>query len=179
MPAPAPVDGADGGGGGAHGAAGRPGLLGVGRIVKPHGLRGDVIVSLTTNRHERVAVGSVLHAEDGHAFEVVRSSAHRGRWIVTFAGVDGIDAAEALRDTPLSAPPIEDPDALWVHDLIGSLVVDDEGVELGRARSVEANPASDLLVLEDGTLIPLRFVTGSEPGARVTVDVPDGLLDLP
>jgi 16S rRNA processing protein RimM len=179
VPDPAPVDGTDGGGAAAPDAAGRPALLGVGRIVKPHGLRGDVIVSLTTNRDERVAVGSVLHADDGRAFEVVRSSAHRGRWIVTFAGVDGIDAAEALRDTPLSAPPLEDPDALWVHDLIGSVVEDTAGVELGRVRSVEANPASDLLVLEDGGLIPLRFVTGSVPGSRVTVDLPDGLLDLP
>ena len=179
MPAPAPVDGADAGGAAAPDDTGRPTLLGVGRIVKPHGLRGDVIVSLTTNRHERVAVGSVLHADDGRAFEVVRSSAHRGRWIVTFDGVDGIDAAEALRDTPLSAPPLEDPDALWVHDLIGSVVEDATGVELGRVRSVEANPASDLLVLEDGGLIPLRFVTGSVPGSRVTVDLPDGLLDLP
>ena len=34
-----------------------PDLLGVGRIVKPHGLRGDVIVSLSTNRDERVAPG--------------------------------------------------------------------------------------------------------------------------
>ncbi len=44
--------------------------------------------------------------------------------------------------------------------------------------SVEANPASDLLVLDGGGLIPLRFVVGSSPGERVTVDVPDGLLDL-
>jgi 16S rRNA processing protein RimM len=176
--ASAPGDDADGGGA-ATPEDGRPALLAVGRIVKPHGLRGDVIVSLTTNRHERVAVGSVLHAEDGRSFEVSRSSAHRGRWIVTFVGVDGIDAAEALRDTPLSAPPFEDPDALWVHDLIGSMVEDVSGTELGRVTSVEANPASDLLVLEGGALIPLRFVTGSVPGSRVTVDVPDGLLDLP
>jgi 16S rRNA processing protein RimM len=178
VPAPAPGDGADGGGA-ARQDDDRPTLLGVGRIVKPHGLRGDVIVSLTTNRHERVDVGSVLYADDGRAFEVARSSAHRGRWIVTFVGVDGIDAAESVRDTPLSAPPVEDPDALWVHDLIGSLVEDVAGNELGRVRSVEANPASDLLVLEDGGLIPLRFVTGSVPGSRVTVDLPDGLLDLP
>ena len=43
---------------------------------------------------------------------------------------------------------------------------------------MEANPASDLLVLAGGGLIPLRFVTGSEPGVRVTVDIPDGLLDV-
>jgi len=156
-----------------------PSLLGVGRIVKPHGLRGDVIVSLTTNRPERVDKGSVLTAGDGRTFEVERSSPHRGRYIVTFVGVQGIEAAEALRDTPLSAPPLLDPDALWVHDLIGSAVRDADGVELGTVTGVEANPASDLLVLDGGGLIPLRFVTGSVPGSLVTVDIPDGLLDLP
>ena len=155
-----------------------PALLGVGRIVKPHGLRGDVIVSLTTNRSERADVGSILTAEDGRTFEVVRSSAHRGRYIVTFAGVDGIDAAEALRDTPLLAPPIEDPDALWIHDLIGSTVEDASGTDLGKVTGVHANPASDLLVLEGGALVPLRFVTRTEPGVKVVVDLPDGLLDL-
>ncbi len=91
----------------------------------------------------------------------------------------GPHPAEALRDTPLSAPPLVDPDALWVHDLIGSAVQDVDGVELGTVVGVEANPASDLLVLDGGGLIPLRFVTGSVPGALVTVDIPDGLLDLP
>jgi len=189
--APAPGGGADGAGGATSGDAhprtggetaartgGPPTLLGVGRIVKPHGLRGEVIISLTTNRHERVAAGSVLHAGDGRTFEVVRSSPHRGRFIATLDGVDGIDAAEALRDTALFAPPLEDPDALWVHDLIGSTVVDAHGAELGTVAGVEANPASDLLVLDGGGLIPLRFVTGSEPGVRVTVDIPDGLLDV-
>ena len=179
MPSPAPGDGADGAR-----STTRPGdptttRLGVGRIVKPHGLKGDVIVSLTTNRDERVGRGSVLYADDGRAFEVVRSSPHRGRFIVAFAGVEGIEAAEALRDTSLSAPPLEDPDALWVHELIGSAVEDTTGAELGRVSGVEANPASDLLVLDGGGLIPLRFVTGSVPGVRVTVDIPDGLLDLP
>jgi 16S rRNA processing protein RimM len=126
-----------------------------------------------------VAAGSVLHGGGGLTFTVVRSSPHRGRHIVTFAGVDGIDAAEALRDTPLSAPPLDDPDALWVHDLIGSVVVDLHGTELGTVSAVHANPASDLLELSGGGLVPLRFVTGSEPGVQVTVDIPDGLLDLP
>ena len=203
MPTPAPGDGADGAGGtidesdnpgssnaesndivsddtgsSSSGTDDTGPLLGVGKIVKPHGLRGEVIISLTTNRVERVAAGSVLKAEDGRAFEIKRSSAHRGRFIVTLRGVDGIDAAEALRDTPLFASPIEDPEALWVHDLIGSLVVDADGNELGTVKGVEANPASDLLVLADGGLIPLRFVTGSEPGVQVTVDIPVGLLDL-
>jgi 16S rRNA processing protein RimM len=153
-------------------------MLHVGRMVKPHGLRGDVIVSLSTNRDERVAPGSVLSTADGREYRVLRSSAHQGRFIVTFDGVAGIDAAEALRGTELYAPPLDDPDARWIHDLIGAAVVDTEGTELGSVVSVEANPASDLLVLADGALIPLRFVVASVPGHSVTVDVPDGLFDL-
>jgi 16S rRNA processing protein RimM len=146
--------------------------------VKPHGLRGDVIVKLTTNRDERVDAGVVLSGEDGREFRVVRSSPHRGRFIVTFEGVSGIDAAEALRGTALFAPPLEDPDELWVHELIGARVEDAAGTVLGTVEGVQANPASDLLILDGGALIPLRFVVGSEPGVRVTVELPDGLLDL-
>jgi len=153
-------------------------MLGVGRIVKPHGLRGDVIVSLTTNREERVAVGSRLTDADGRVLVVDRSSPHQGRFIVTFHGVNGIDEAEALRDRPLFAAPLEDPDTLWVHDLVGATVVDTAGTELGTVEGVQANPASDLLVLDGGALIPLRSVVDHRPGVRVTVDVPDGLLDL-
>jgi 16S rRNA processing protein RimM len=153
-------------------------MLQVGRIVKPHGLRGDVIVSLSTNRDERVAAGSTLRSDDGREYVVVRSSPHQGRFIVTFEGVNGIQAADALRDTLLFASPIEDPDELWVHELVGAQAVDTAGCELGLVEGVQANPASDLLVLAGGALIPLRFVVGLEPGVRVTVDVPDGLLDL-
>ncbi len=105
------------------------------------------------------------------------ASPHKGRYIVAFEGVDGIDAAEGLRGTDLFAPPLEDRSELWVHELIGSRVVDGDGRLLGIVEAVQANPASDLLVLEDGGLVPLRFVVRSDPGVSVTVDVPDGLLD--
>ena len=50
---------------------------------------------------------------------------------------------------------------------------------LGVVASVEANPASDLMVLESGGLIPVRFVTAHDAAARtVDVDIPEGLLDL-
>jgi 16S rRNA processing protein RimM len=77
----------------------------------------------------------------------------------------------------LRAEPIDDPDELWVHDLIGATVVDAAGAELGTVASVEENPAADLLVLGGGELIPLTFVVDVAPG-RVTVDLPEGLLDL-
>jgi 16S rRNA processing protein RimM len=153
-------------------------MLEIGRIVKPHGLRGDVIVSLSTNRHERVAVGATFSDADGRTFLVERSSPHQGRFIVTLHGVNSVEEADALRDTTLFAEPIADPEALWVHDLIGARVEDAAGTVLGTVEGVQANPASDLLVLADGGLIPLRFVVDLDPGVRVTVDPPVGLLDM-
>lgn len=97
---------------------------------------------------------------------------------MSFEGVSGIDAAEELRDVQLYAPPLDDQDALWVHEMIGSRVEDAGGRALGTVEAVQANPASDLLVLESGALIPLRFVVGCDPGVLITVDVPDGLVDL-
>ena len=66
-----------------------------------------------------------------------------------------------------------------MHELVGATVRDVAGVELGRVAAVEANPASDLMVLESGGLIPVHFVTGHDVAARtVEVDIPEGLLDL-
>lgn len=153
-------------------------MLEVAHIVKPHGLRGDVIVALSTNRTERLDPGSVLRTDDGRPMKVVRSTPHGNRFIVNFEGLSGIEAAEEVRGVQLFAPPLADPDELWVHELIGAEVVDAGGTVLGTVESVQENPASDLLVLRGGGLIPLRFVVSNDPGVRVTVEVPDGLLDL-
>ena len=150
-------------------------MLEVGRVVKPHGLRGEVIVDLVTNRPERLGAGAVLSTPSG-SLEVLRSSPHQGRWIVAFAGVSDRHGAEALRGAVLSAPPLADADALWVHELIGAEVVGMDGRGHGTVVEVEANPASDLLVLGGGELVPLRFVVSHERG-RVVIDPPEGLLE--
>lgn len=153
-----------------------PEMLDVGQVVKPHGLRGDVIVQLFTNRLERLAPGTVLGAANTPTglLEVLESRPHQGRFLVRFSDVTTIEAAEALRGTTLSAQPIEDPEAMFVHDLLGCEVEDAAGVKHGLVIAVEANPASDLLVLDGGALVPLRFVVEHRPGVLV-VDVPDGL----
>jgi 16S rRNA processing protein RimM len=101
------------------------------------------------------------------------------RYIVQFEDVAGRTAAESLRGVELEAEPIDVPDTLWVHELVGATVRDTAGNELGRIESVEANPASDLMVLESGGLIPIRFLTEHDAAAHtVEVDIPEGLLDL-
>ena len=167
-------------------ARGNDRLLEIGRVVRAHGLRGQVIVELWTNRPERVAEGARLLGPSGE-LTITRSapsasSGGRERRLLGFEQLGSREAAEGLRGAVLRAEAVVDDDALWVHDLVGSQVYTTAGDLIGRVESVEANPASDLLVLEDGRLIPLTFVT--EQGVddngerRLTVDVPAGLLDL-
>jgi 16S rRNA processing protein RimM len=151
-------------------------LLEVGHVAKPHGLRGEVVVRLTTDRVERLAPGSVLHA-DGGDLVVVASRPHQDRWIVAFDGVDAREAADRLRGTTLRAEPLDDPDEVWVHDLVGATVVTVSGEDVGTCVSVVANPASDLLELDSGALVPIAFMVDAAPG-RVTIDPPEGLFDL-
>ncbi len=151
-------------------------LLDVGRIVKPHGLRGEVIVELTTNRSERLDVGSVLTTTRGE-LRVVRSAPHQHRWIVAFDGVNSRETADDFRDVVLRAAPLADPDALWVHELIGCVMRDQDDSERGAVVSVLASPGGDLLELATGALVPLRFVRECSDGV-VRVDVPEGLFDL-
>ena len=152
-----------------------PDLLLVGYVRKSHGVRGDVVVRLTTNRTERVDVGSALVVGDTER-TITSTRSHQGDHIVHFDGVDDRNAADVLRGAELKAEPIEDPDELWVHELIGCDVIDD-GVNRGQVVEVVSNPASDLLELDTGALVPLRFVTSHQPGV-IDVEVPDGLFAL-
>jgi 16S rRNA processing protein RimM len=151
-------------------------MLEVGKIAKAHGLRGEVIVELYTNRDERVAKGAVLECERG-TLVVQRSQPHQHRWIVKFESVDSREDAEALHGLILSAEPIDDPDALWVHEMLGSRVVDVGGIDRGVVKHILANPAGDIIETDIGHLIPLRFVM-QHTDDTVTVDPPAGLFDL-
>jgi 16S rRNA processing protein RimM len=151
----------------------------VGRIAKPHGVRGDVLVVLTSDRTDRLDPGSVLETDRG-PLTVVRSSRHQDRWIVQFEQFTDRSQVEDWRGVVLRAQPGDGPideGAFWVHELIGAEVVLADGTLVGRVEEVESNPASDLLVLDGGQLVPVVFVTDQEPG-RVTIDPPDGLLEL-
>ncbi len=155
-------------------------MLLVGRVDKAHGLRGEVVVSLITNRDERVAPGTelALDGEGGRVLSVLTSTPFMHRWIVQFDGVYDRNSADEISHRDLYAEPLDDPDALWVHELVGRTVFDQAGVDRGEVTAVEANPASDLLVLESGALVPMRFVVSTDADARtIAVDVPDGLFD--
>ena len=151
------------------------GLLEVGRIGRAHGITGELYVDLTSDREERLAVGSRLYTPSSEVV-VEASKPSGGRWLVRFVGVADRNGAERLVGQLLFAEPIEDDDALWVHELIGARVVEAGGVDRGICVAVIDNPAHDLLELESGALVPVPFVVSFADGV-ITIDPPDGLFD--
>lgn len=157
-----------------------PQRLEVGRIGRPHGVRGGLYVDLVTDRSERVAPGAKLWA--GEWLTIETSQPVQRRWLVAFAGVIDRSGAERLVGRVLEAEPLDDPDELWVHHLIGATVVDisanpENPVDRGRCIAVIANPAHEILELDTGALVPVTFVVSMVDGV-IKVAVPEGLFDL-
>ena len=168
-------------------------LIEVGRVVKPHGLRGEVAVHLTTDRPEvRFAVDATV-VVDGVERTVESSRPHQGRWLVRLDGVGDRDGAERLRGATMHAPPLagdDDTDTFWVHELVGMTVVTEDSDDLGDVVSVVELPSSagyDLLEVDhpDGHTwwLPaadeLVQAVETEDGDTllVVVDPPAGLWD--
>jgi 16S rRNA processing protein RimM len=155
-----------------------PVLLEVGRVGRAHGLRGEVHIVAVSNVDARFAPGSRLTVGDREL--VIKTARASGSgWVVHFKGVDDRNAAEALRQQKVRAEALDGPPEgeLFVHDLIGSEVLDRAGTRIGTVDAVQANPAHELLVLDSGALVPVVFVVDQAPGV-VVVDLPEGLLDL-
>lgn len=153
------------------------GLLEVGRIGKPHGVRGDLFISLTSDVESRHAVGAT--------FTIVESAGHRSltiatvrpqqdRFVVHFEGIDDRNDAEKLTNKFLYAEPVESEDGLWVHQLIGSNVVDTAGEAWGTCTGVLQNPAHDILEIEGGLLVPAPFIVSTD-GETTVINPPAGL----
>lgn len=168
------------------------GLLVVGRIGRPHGLRGEVTVEVRTDDPEdRFAVGRVLRTEPETAgpLTVTVGKLHSGRWVLAFSGVDDRADAEALRDTlllvdPAGLPPIEDPDEFYDHQLVGLHMVLTDATAVGTVTDVLHGPAGDLLVVDRGgteLLVPFRrevVPTVDIAAGRLVLDPLPGLLEL-
>ena len=129
-------------------------MLEVGHVARAHGVQGEVVVTLVTDRLERVEPGAELFV-GARRLEIERSRPFGDRFLVYFVGVHSRAAADVLHGATLRAEAIEDPDALWVHDMVGADVVEVSGTSRGKVIAVQSNPASDLLVLESEALVQI------------------------
>lgn len=178
-------------------------MVTVGRIVRPQGRRGEVVVVPDTDfGEERFRPGAELWA--ARAGEVTRvaivtSWPHQGRWVLGLAGVGSIDEAEAWRGVELRVPAdglhtLGD-GAFYVHDLLGCRVETTTGAPVGDVARVDLGNGTPLLVVtglgakapdvqEDvhhEVLVPLAesICRRVDVGAKlIVIDPPAGLIDL-
>ncbi len=166
----------------------------VGRVGRPHGLRGEVTVEVRTDDpDQRFATGSALETvpADRGPLTVAGSRWHSGRLLVRFAGYDDRNAAEELRNTVLAIDsgdlaPLDDPEEFYDHDLIGLQVLTVAGEAVGAVTDV-LHHGQALLVVEgsgprSGAEILVPFVAAIVPevdvaGGRLVIDPPAGLID--
>jgi 16S rRNA processing protein RimM len=165
----------------------------VGRIGRPHGIRGEVTVEVRTDSPEvRFAPGSVLLTEPARLGPLTVAAArwHSGRLLLHVAGVSDRTGAEALRGIVLSAEVDddqvpEDPEEFFDHQLRGLAAVTVEGEPLGVVGDVVHLPGQDLLSVTrpEGREVLVPFVAEfvpeiDVPGGRIVLALPLGLLEL-
>ncbi|MGH4023033.1 MAG: ribosome maturation factor RimM [Pseudonocardiaceae bacterium] len=161
----------------------------VGRVGRPHGLRGEVTVQVRTDSPEqRFALGARFGAGPDRTLTVAAVRPHAGALRVRFDGVSDRAAANGLRGALLTIdiadlPELEDPEEYYDHQLEGLVAVGLDGAVLGTVQEVVHAPASDLLVVQTAggeALVPFVRDIVSEvdlDSGRMVLDPPAGLLD--
>lgn len=164
----------------------------VGRIGRPHGVRGEVTVEVRTDEPEsRFAPGTAL-ATDPVAtgpLTVEGTRWHKGILLLSVVGVNDRESAEDLRGTLLvidsgDIPPTGDPDEFYDHQLVGLAVVTTAGDDVGEVVDV-LHHGQDLLVVRGQARaeVYIPFVKALVPEIDLekgvlVVDPPPGLLGL-
>ena len=167
-------------------------MVSVGRIARPHGNRGRVIVDPDSDFiEERFAPGKAVFIRQGskvtaYCIEDVRF--HRGRPIIGLDGVVSISMAEVLASAALRVPRIDvaalPPGQYYRHELIGCRVETVEGDHLGVVTDIEEGEGAERLILcNDGNEVQIPLVDAicvlvDVAARRIEVAPPDGLVEL-
>lgn len=123
----------------------------VGRVGRPHGIRGAFVVEQASESPERFAVGARLFV-DGEPTAVVESKVAGGRPVIRLEAAAPRGAA--LEVDRAALPPTVS-DEYYVFELVGLEVERADGKRLGRVTSVEPGVANDVLEVEGKLLLPL------------------------
>jgi 16S rRNA processing protein RimM len=171
----------------------------VAKVLRPHGVRGEVAAEILTDFPERLKHLKSAELWDGQIAPrqiAVRkcwiSHSRGGQAIFHFAGVDSVDEAKKLAGLEVQVPladRVELPAGkYYISDLIGCEVHERNGAAIGSVRDVEINgtdvAGTPVLVVDSGgseILIPLALeicVDVNTSSRRIEVVLPEGLLDL-
>jgi 16S rRNA processing protein RimM len=164
----------------------------VGRIARPHGIRGQVVVNLETDfPHERFQPGAEFFVKRSTVPErlvIATVRFHNERPIIGFEGVADMNQAIALAGSELRVPidrlAVLPPEMFYRHDLVGCAVDKADGSHVGEVTDVEGTLGGSRLVVATGrgeVLVPLAAEICRSidvAGKRIVIEPPEGLLDL-
>lgn len=123
----------------------------VGRVGRPHGREGAVVLEDASEDAARFAPGATVYAR-GEPVRVVAAKRAGGRLVVTFE-------RELARGTELTVPlrdlPAPEEGSYYAFQLVGLAVEEEAGRPLGRVREVAPGVANDVLELDSGLALPL------------------------
>jgi 16S rRNA processing protein RimM len=167
----------------------------VGRVVRAHGVTGELVVEVRTDDPgTRFAPGTTLRAKPSRGgpqrdYVVDSAREHSGRLLVRLDGVADRTAADSMRGTlflvdSADLPPIEEPDEFYDHQLEGLQVMTTTGTPVGSVAEVLHTAAGELLsVRTEGGEVLVPFVSAIVTAVSLTdqtieIDPPEGLLEL-
>lgn len=163
----------------------------VARILKPHGLRGEVVLESFTDVKGRIeTTPAFLLIERGVPLRELRVESRRffrGRHVLRFQGIETLTEAEKIRGMELAVPESEigalPQDHYFLHQLVGLKARLKDGRELGVVKRVIITGGVDVLEIgERGEhLVPFTAEICVEVNIRekcLTIDPPEGLLHL-
>jgi 16S rRNA processing protein RimM len=127
------------------------GWVSVGRVGRPHGLKGEFVVERPSESSERFAVGARVYVGREPA-EVIASKRSGGRLVVK---LDRAAERGAELELPESELPPPEEGSYYEFQLVGLAVVDEDGRELGRVEEIQPGVANDVLRLDWGIALPL------------------------
>ena len=149
-------------------------LVPVGRVGRPHGLDGSFVVENASEEPERYATGAELRV-GGEPAVVVSSKRSGGRLVIRLDRP--VERGAELAVPRESLPPAEE-GTWYAFELVGLQAVEEGGRVLGRVTAVEPGVANDVLVLDDGTLLPfVEACVGDVDLVAGTIVVATGFAD--
>ncbi len=127
-------------------------LIVVGKIVAPHGVRGDVRVIPLTDFPERFDGLKRVFLDDGNELAIENVKNHNQLLILKFVGLNSRNDIESLRGRLLKIPKTEavrlPSGEFYVFDIIGLKVFDDAGSYLGVVSDVLKTGSNDVYVVD-------------------------------